>query len=167
MSRPRVSVPIDAIRIEDEVWQDAFALAQDVAARRRRRLHALDGGRSQPLPADDVPRVRPAPADATPVPVPAAMPAAARAAVAQGSPAAAADAPPAVALRDGAQPGGRRTVTIRGYGVEPSLPWTETTRRRPQRPVHERAGFRPDRLAMWAVVLGVLLLLVAVLSAHG
>jgi hypothetical protein len=58
-------------------------------------------------------------------------------------------------------------VTIRGYGVEPSLPWTETTRRRPQRPVYERANFRPDRLAMWAVLLGVLLLLVAVLSAHG
>jgi hypothetical protein len=43
----------------------------------------------------------------------------------------------------------------------------EPSHRRPQRRAYERAGFRPDRVAMWAVLLGVLLVLVAVLSAHG
>jgi hypothetical protein len=31
---------------------------------------------------------------------------------------------------------------------------------------HERAGFRPDRVAMWAVFLGVLLMLGAAASSH-
>ncbi len=229
MSRPRVSVPLEAIRIEDEVWQDAFALAQDVAARRRRRMHALEGGAA--LATDDVPRVRPAPVDdpprrardeRSPVPVRAAMPGrgattgggttaawairtggttAATATVAKATASAAAtdtiwasdtatftEPSHATALTGDARPVGgrqaisepvagswsvgeqvaeRRTVTIRGYGGERNLPWSETARRRPQRPVHERAGFRPDRLAMWAVLLGVLLVLVAVASGHG
>jgi hypothetical protein len=39
-------------------------------------------------------------------------------------------------------------------------------RRRPRpRPV-QRIGPRPDRIAAWAVALGVLLLLLAILSAH-
>ena len=43
--------------------------------------------------------------------------------------------------------------------------------RRPERPRrperrYERPGFRPDRAAMWAVVLGVLLILAAATSAH-
>jgi hypothetical protein len=60
----------------------------------------------------------------------------------------------------------RRTVTIQGRGAERNLPWPDASRRRPQRRVHERAGFKPDRIAMWAVLLGILLVLVAVLSAH-
>jgi hypothetical protein len=32
---------------------------------------------------------------------------------------------------------------------------------------HERPGFRPDRAALWAVILGLVLILVAVASAHG
>jgi hypothetical protein len=65
---------------------------------------------------------------------------------------------------------GRRTVTIRGYGAERYVEDVSAARRaraarrsrtaRPRRP-HERAGFRPDRVAMWAVLLGVLLVLVA------
>ena len=31
---------------------------------------------------------------------------------------------------------------------------------------HERPGFRPDRTALWAVLLGMLLILVAAASAH-
>jgi hypothetical protein len=31
---------------------------------------------------------------------------------------------------------------------------------------HERPGFRPDRAALWAVMLGLLLILVAATSAH-
>ena len=61
------------------------------------------------------------------------------------------------------QPDGiRRTVTIRGYGAERNLPVAQPTLRR-----HERPGFRPDRAALWAVLLGLCLILVAVASAHG
>ena len=59
-------------------------------------------------------------------------------------------------------PGDRRTVTIRGHGAERNLPVARPTLRR-----HERAGFRPDRAALWAVILGLVLILVAVASAHG
>jgi hypothetical protein len=58
--------------------------------------------------------------------------------------------------------GERRTVTIRGHGAERNLPVARPTLRR-----HERPGFRPDRVAMWAVLLGLCLILVAVASAHG
>jgi hypothetical protein len=56
---------------------------------------------------------------------------------------------------------GRRTVYITGRGVERNLPVARPTLRR-----HERAGFKPDRTAMWAVLLGLLLILVAATSAH-
>jgi hypothetical protein len=79
-------------------------------------------------------------------------------------------APPrasAPAARPPAPTGERRTVTIRGRGTERDLAWTAgQTRRRPSRPVHERPGFRPDRAAMWAVLLGLLLVLVAATSSH-
>ncbi len=57
--------------------------------------------------------------------------------------------------------GGRRTVVIRGRGAERNLPVARPTLRR-----HERPGFRPDRAALWAVMLGLLLILVAATSAH-
>jgi hypothetical protein len=61
---------------------------------------------------------------------------------------------------------GRRTVTIRGRGDERLVPGRPRGRRRaPERP-YERAGFRPDRVAMWAVMLGLLLVLVAATSSH-
>jgi hypothetical protein len=56
---------------------------------------------------------------------------------------------------------GRRTVYITGRGTERNLPVVRPTLRR-----HERAGFQPDRTAMWAVLLGLLLILVAAASAH-
>src|ERR1022692_2876095 len=62
---------------------------------------------------------------------------------------------------------GRRTVTISGRGAERYSPRTTPggrtsgTARRPQRRAYERAGFRPDRVAMWAVLLGVMLVVVA------
>jgi hypothetical protein len=55
---------------------------------------------------------------------------------------------------------GRRTVTIRGQVAPRPAP------RRPPRGVRERTGSRPDRIAMWAVLLGVLLILVAATSSH-
>ncbi len=39
-------------------------------------------------------------------------------------------------------------------------------RRRPTSRPYERSGFEPDRVAMWAVLLGVLLVLVAATSSH-
>jgi hypothetical protein len=70
-------------------------------------------------------------------------------------PAADAEAPPA--------PGERRTIRIGGR-PEGSLEATRAQRRRPPRTAHERVGARPDRLAAWAVALGVLLILIAILS---
>lgn len=66
---------------------------------------------------------------------------------------------------------GRRTVTITGHGEEA---WHSRNGTRPSRAArhqnhlkrHERAGFRPDRVAMWAVLLGVMLMLAAAASSH-
>jgi hypothetical protein len=61
---------------------------------------------------------------------------------------------------------GRRTVTIRGQVADRYVPTrSQTSRRRPERR-YERSGFRPDRAAMWAFVLGLMLILAAVTSAH-
>jgi hypothetical protein len=74
-------------------------------------------------------------------------------------------APPAAPAPANVQPrvtdGQRRTVVIRGRGAERNLPVARPTLRR-----HERPGFRPDRAALWAVMLGLLLILVAATSAH-
>jgi hypothetical protein len=74
-------------------------------------------------------------------------------------------APPKTPM--GAGVPGRRTVTIRGQGAEryPQRRVDGSRRPRPERR-HERAGFRPDRAALWAFLLGVMLIMVAVASAH-
>lgn len=170
MSRPRASVPPEAIRIEDEVWQDAF-IRREPASSRRRRLHAIEGGRSATAAPVADPVAEP-PATAAPVADPPAerpaTPAPRTVAARRPHDQAVAAAPAAAAapVRPGAGVPGRRTVTIRGYGAERNLPWPDGTRRRPQRRAYERAGFQPDRVAMWAVLLGILLVIVAVASAH-
>jgi hypothetical protein len=65
-----------------------------------------------------------------------------------------------------AAPSRRRTVEITGRTVgAPSLPrLVQIDRRRPARRAAERVGARPDRLALWAVVLGFFLIFVAVTS---
>ena len=62
---------------------------------------------------------------------------------------------------------GRRTIEIRGRTVPaPAIPRPlELDRRRPQRRPVERVGSRPDRLAMWALLMGIMLILVAVTTA--
>ena len=60
---------------------------------------------------------------------------------------------------------GRRTVVIRGQVADHYAAPRPSSRRRPERR-YERSGFRPDRAAMWAVLLGVMLILAAVTSAH-
>jgi hypothetical protein len=88
----------------------------------------------------------------------------------QGASTPARQAPP-VSARGGTGVPGRRTVRIQGRGSERYS--ITPARRRPPRTLHERAGINPDRVAMWAVLLGVLLVLAAaassraaVLSAH-
>lgn len=187
MPRPSASAPPEAIRIEDEVWQEAFTRREPA---RQRRLQAIDGGRPAPAPTRG--RPAPAPTRARPAGLPVASP---RTAAARRPPeppgltavSAVAELPAPVVGRepasrhaselpswqDGPSPGalggvpGRRTVTIRGHGAERNLPWPEASRRRPPRRAYERAGFQPDRVAMWAVLLGILLVVVAVASAHG
>ncbi|HXD66586.1 MAG TPA: hypothetical protein VNV17_18325 [Solirubrobacteraceae bacterium] len=61
---------------------------------------------------------------------------------------------------------GRRTVTISGRVPDHRyVTPRQNSRRRPERR-YERSGFRPDRTALWAVLLGVMLILAAVTSAH-
>lgn len=155
MPRPRASVPPEAIRIEDEVWQEAFT-RREPARQRPRRLHAIEGGRpssrgvaieAPPEPAR--PAIRQTATRSVAAPRPVAAP----------RRAAASEDPHAVAMP------GRRTVTIRGHGAERNLPWPESSRRRPPLRAHERAGFKPDRVALWAVMLGILLILVAIVSS--
>jgi hypothetical protein len=75
-----------------------------------------------------------------------------------------AEAPPRVDRPTAA----RRTVVIRGQVAPPARPSTGPARRRPPRRASERiAGTRPDRAALWAVMMGVFLILVAVMTAHG
>jgi hypothetical protein len=62
----------------------------------------------------------------------------------------------------------RRTVEIRGRTVPaPAVPRSvELDRhRRPARRPVERVGPRPDRVAMWALLMGIVLILVAVGTA--
>lgn len=65
---------------------------------------------------------------------------------------------------------GRHTVTITGLGAEGYATRHGTRASAAQRHQaikrHERAGFRPDRVAMWAVMLGVMLMLAAAASSH-
>jgi hypothetical protein len=42
----------------------------------------------------------------------------------------------------------------------------EIQRRRPPRSARERLGPRPDRLAMWALLMAVVIVVVALLSSH-
>jgi len=63
----------------------------------------------------------------------------------------------------------RRTVEIRGRTVPappvPSARALEHDRRRPPRLSVERVGARPDRMALWALLMGLVLILVAVGTA--
>jgi hypothetical protein len=63
----------------------------------------------------------------------------------------------------------RRTVRIGGRpegSLEAARYHRDHSRRRPAPRPHERLGARPDRIAMWAFALGLLLIVIAVLTAH-
>jgi hypothetical protein len=69
--------------------------------------------------------------------------------------------------RPAAQPPARRTIVIRGQVADRRSPrMVEVDRRRPPRRARERAMNRPDRVALWAVLLCLLLLAAAAASSH-
>jgi hypothetical protein len=61
----------------------------------------------------------------------------------------------------------RRTVKIAGRpeGSLEAARYQRDRARRPRRTAHERVGHRPDRIAMWAFALGLVLILIAILTA--
>lgn len=65
---------------------------------------------------------------------------------------------------------GRRTVSIRGHGAEGYTTRNgtraSTAERHLQLPRHERSGFQPDRIAMWAMLLAMVMVLIAAASSH-
>ena len=69
-------------------------------------------------------------------------------------------------------PSRRRTVTVTGHPgrrahVAPrSRQVVELDRRRRRRPAVEQLGPRPDRVALWALFMAVLLVVVTALSSH-
>jgi hypothetical protein len=75
--------------------------------------------------------------------------------------------------RSASEQGERRTIVIRGQVAPPptrrhDYDYETTARRHRPRSASERiAGSRPDRAAMYAVLLGVFLILVAILTASG
>jgi hypothetical protein len=60
---------------------------------------------------------------------------------------------------------GRRTVKIGGRPAEFYGP-PARARQRPPRAFHERLGPRPERIVAWAFALGMLLILIAILTAN-
>jgi hypothetical protein len=173
MARMGTSVTAEAIRIEDEVWQEAFQArvpSPRRASARRAALATVDERRRPPAPTAvsaahsrvSGPRGR----AVEPAGGRAVEPAGGRAAEPAGGRAV---EPAGGAAAGSLAPAGRRTVKIQGRGADLHRPaWgAPATRRRPPRTLHERAGFRPDRIAMWAVFLGLALVVVAALSGHG
>ncbi|MEA2318812.1 MAG: hypothetical protein QOD44_3001 [Solirubrobacteraceae bacterium] len=77
-------------------------------------------------------------------------------------------APDRAARPSGRHTGPRRTVQITGRPASASsvTRLVEVERRRPARGPAERFGTRPDRVALWAVLLAFFLILVAATSSH-
>jgi hypothetical protein len=59
---------------------------------------------------------------------------------------------------------GRRTIVITGHGADHHP--APRTRRESSLRIHERSGFRPERMALWAFLLGLALVLGATTSSH-
>jgi hypothetical protein len=72
------------------------------------------------------------------------------------------DKAPVRPLREAARPSA--TVVSLPGARGPRI--VEIDRRRPPRRPVERLGPRPDRIAMWAVVMALFLILVTILSSH-
>ncbi len=59
----------------------------------------------------------------------------------------------------------RRTIQIKGQPDPPPRRRTSPSRR--QSPTVHRMAAQPDRIAMYAVLLGIVLIVMAVITAHG
>lgn len=134
MARRPASAAATAVRIEDEVWEEAFS--SRVPSRRRPTSASARAARpttGRPHAAAPALRI------AEPPVVPAVPP-----------------------------PGTRRTVRIQGRGADPYRSAPSGRPRAPHRasPMARSIGASPDRLAMWAALLGFLLVVVAILSSH-
>lgn len=137
MARPPASVAASRIQIEDEVWEEAFSYR--VPSRRR--------GTSAPVrPGAGAPASR----------------------VAEATVIATITDAPILATVSADPPAARRTVRIQGRGADPYRSSTTRDTWTPSQtfPVGRSVGSNPDRLAMWAALLGFLLVVVALLSSH-
>jgi hypothetical protein len=170
----------DRIRIEDEVWEEAFA--SRVSSRPRRpvalKTRPAESWFAEPYDAlGPVEVARPYGVD-PPVefgppfaPEPGAPPAP------YGVETPSASAAPREVRRESGRPSrapasaalARRTIQIEGRGTERNLVLTGRDTHaatRPRRSLFDhRSGFEPDRLAMWAMLLGLALMAVAILSS--
>jgi hypothetical protein len=156
VTRTATAAVADRIRIEDEVWDDAFASRV----------------RSRPKRAG-VPKTRLDPSwfvDAEDQPRPYGVDPPASGARDMLSPVPPSDPGESADPLSGSPPA-RRTIRIQGRGAERNLP---VTRPEGYAPAASRSraslldpgnGFEPDRVAMWAMLLGVALLAVAILSS--
>jgi hypothetical protein len=160
MARARASLAISEPEF-DEAWPEDIATARRVPPR---LVVAPGGAYGEPTPPHGEPTPphgEPTPAHGEPTPAHGEPTRAYGESTAieptvgaGGAPAAAAAVPRGTAVP------GRRTVTIRGQVAPRPAP------RRPRRDPYDRVGARPDRIAMWAVLLCVLLVLVAATSSH-
>ena len=148
MARTPASASASRIAIEDEVWEEAFA-APVRTGRRRAASRSAEPSWDRPIlrEAERVQRPQLRLAEPGQPPSPPHEP----------DPLLSAYATPA--------DGGRRTIRIQGRGAEPFRSVTPNPSRNAA-PLPGRLGSNPDRLAMWAMILGFLLVLVALLSSH-
>jgi hypothetical protein len=158
--------------VDDARGPDALADVDDLAVRRRFRGRehtaadaAADAWSDEPVPAARSAAAAGAPGHRSHV----APAGAARAAAPADRRAAMAALAPVAPLEAASAP--RRTVQITGRTVPAPhvVPFDgdDAPRRRPVRASAALGGPRPDRIAMWAVVLGFVLIAVAAASAHG
>lgn len=163
-SEPRSRRPSEPTRSRRSSAEPDHPEPRHADSRRSDSLHS-EAPSASPAPAPAA-----APSSSTPAPSPAPRATApVQAAPTTEEPVAAparrpADAPESASPAVPASEPTRRTVVIRGHGhghYDASRRGYEA-RLRP----HERTGFKPDRVALWAVLLGLALLLGAVTSSH-
>lgn len=146
-ARTGTSVVADRIRIEDEVWEEAFATR---VPSRRRRATRDQSRATRPRLIESADEARfPEPADEARF---------------------LESADEANALEARVPFGVDPMARSQGRAAERNLPAARpyssaASRRRHHSPLDDYSGFRPDRLAMWAMLLGVALMAVAILSS--
>lgn len=155
MARTPTAAPASRIRIEDEVWDEAFS--SRVPARRRAAQTAISPVRAATVSQLASSATSPVRASRPSLELPPVQEAGSR------------EEAPRLRLADSSydvsSQEGRRTIRIEGRGADRYYSST-FDRARPTSSLSTRMTASPDRLAMWAMLLGFLLVLVAVLSTH-